>query len=455
MKYLKLVSRRSFLGAGVTTAAAAALAPLIPMTERKAESAGFPKRLFLVFYNGGSVISQDWPVGGETDFTFPSLVEFFTPFKNQMIILRNLRRGMDGSHGSHQGGTGGVWSGQRTLAASGTGPWMTGPSIDQIIINKVKQPTQFPTIALDVQLEEGFNLRSRTRFDQTGTFVPGEQDPAAAFDRIFTDGIVSISSDPKLAERLRNERRSVLDLVNDDLAKLSTRVGGQDKVRIDQHLESLRSIEARLSPGMGGSSDIIFKPPTKGDFPKMDFLANDNYPKVGKMHMDLLVAALASDRTRIPTLQWSQGNGCKMFTWVGVKGQHHALTHGGVTTPSLDKINQYHFSQHAYLMGQLQAVKEGSSSLLDNTLVVFANELHDGNSHSPDPSQVFMAGSGGGYFKTGRHIIYSPVDKSVSGKAATPNHSQLLVSLCQYMGVETNQVADPTIGPPGPLAMLK
>src|SRR3954447_16574563 len=206
-----------------------------------------------------------------------------------MIILRNLRRGMDGSHGSHQGGTGGVWSGQRTLAREGAGPWMSGPSIDQIIVNKVKQPTQFPTIALDVQLEEGFNLRSRTRFDQTGTFVPGEQDPAAAFDRIFTDGIVSISSDPKLAERLRNERRSVLDLVNDDLAKLSTRVGGQDKVRIDQHLESLRSIEARLSPGMGGSLDIIFKPPTKGDFPKMDFLANDNYPKVGKMHMDLLV----------------------------------------------------------------------------------------------------------------------------------------------------------------------
>src|SRR4051812_26674374 len=221
------ISRRSVL-AGLSGAAAAAMSPFVPITERRANAAGLPKRLFLVYYSGGAVISQDWPVGGETDFTFPSLVEFFTPFKNQMIILRNLRRGMDGSHGSHQGGTGGVWSGQRTLAASGTGPWMTGPSIDQIIINKVKQPTQFPTIALDVQLEEGFNLRSRTRFDQTGTFVPGEQDPAAAFDRIFTDGIVSISSDPKLAERLRNERRSVLDLVNDDLAKLSTRVGGQD-----------------------------------------------------------------------------------------------------------------------------------------------------------------------------------------------------------------------------------
>jgi hypothetical protein len=362
---------------------------------------------------------------------------------------------MDGSHGSHQGGTGGVWSGQRTLAAQGTGPWMTGPSIDTIITDKIKQPTPFATLPLDVQLEEGFNLRSRTRFDLKGNFIPGEMDPSAAFDRIFSDGITAPTSDPKLAERLRNERRSVLDLVNDDLSKLATRMGGQDKVRMQQHLEAVRSIEQRLTPGMAGGSGLTFTQPVKADYPKIDFLANDNYPKVGKMHMDLLVAALASDRTRLPSLQWSQGNGCKMFNWVGVKGEHHALTHQGVTTPSLDKINQFHFTQHAYLMGQLMNIKEGNSNLLDNTLVVFANELHDGYTHSPDPSQVFMAGSGGGYFKTGRHIIYPPVDKSVSGRAAMPNHSQLLVSLCQYMGVDTNQVADPTIGPPGPLAMLK
>src|SRR5256885_2463104 len=178
MKYLKLLSRRSFLGAGVTTAAAAALSPFVPITERKAEALGaFPKRLFLVFYNGGSVISQDWPVGDETNFTFPSLVDCFTPFKSQMIFLKNMRRGMDGSHGCHQGGAGGLWTGQRTLAAQGPGPWMTGPSIDAIITTKNKQPTQFQTIPLDVQLEEGFNLRSRTRFDLQGNYVAGEMDP--------------------------------------------------------------------------------------------------------------------------------------------------------------------------------------------------------------------------------------------------------------------------------------
>jgi hypothetical protein len=460
MTHLK-ITRRSILRSTLSAAAATAVSPFFPISERRANAqGGLPKRLFLVFYNGGYAISQDWPVGTETNFTFPSLVDCFTPVKSQMIILKNMRRGMDGSHGSHQGGTGGLWTNQSTVTAQGPGPMMKGPSIDRMIMNKIKQPTTFQSLDLDVQLEEGNNLRSKTRFDMGGNPIQGEMDPSAAFDRIFTDGIVNVMTgggpvDPKVAERMRAERKSVLDIINEDLTKLGSRMGGQDKARVDQHLEAVRSIEQRLSPGMGGANGLMFKAPVKSDYPKMDFLANDNYPKVGKLHMDLLVAGLASDRARIANLMWSQGNGCKRFTWAGVTGQHHSLTHGGVTTPQLDKINQYHFQQHAYLISAMMSVKEGNGTMLDNTVMAFGNELHDGNSHNPDPSMVFLAGSGGGYFKTGRYLEYGPVDKGVSGRSATPNHSQLLVSLCQYMGLDVNAVGDPAIGPGGTLARLR
>jgi hypothetical protein len=448
-------TRRSVLK-GLSAGTAAALSPFLPLSERRAEAQGGPpKRLVLVFYSGGAKISQDWPVGGETDFTFPSMVASLAPFKNQLIYLRNLRRGMDGSKGAHQGGTGGVWTGQRALANQGPGPWMTGPSINQIIVDKVKQPTPFATIDLDNMSEDQGNLRSKCLFDLKGNPIGGEQDPSRAFDRLFTNGVSLPNADPKVAERLRNERKSVLDLVTEDLNGLKTRMSGQDKVRMEQHLDALRSIEARLTPSNAGSTGLTFKAPTKADYPKVEFLKNDNYPMIGKMHNDLLVASLASDRSRMLTMQWSQGNGDIIYNWLGVKGEHHALTHGGVTTPALDKINQFHFEQFAYLLAQMSSIKEGNGTLLDNSVVVFANELHDGNTHSPDPSLTFMAGSGGGYFKTGRHIIYPPVNKGISGKAATPNHTQLLVSLCQYMGVETNVVADPSIGPPGPLERLR
>jgi hypothetical protein len=456
MHHLK-ITRRSILRSTLSAAAATAIAPLFPISERRANAqGGLPKRLFLVFYNGGYAISQDWPTGTETDFTFPSLVDCFTPVKQHMIILKNMRRSMDGSHGSHQGGAGGLWTNQKTVTAQGPGAMMTGPSIDRLIMNKFKQPTTFQSLDLDVQLEEGNNLRSKTRFDMMGNPIQGEMDPSAAFDRIFTDGIVMVAgADPKAAERLRAERKSVLDIVHEDLDKLGKVMGGQDKKRVDQHLEAVRSIEQRLSPGNSGSSGLTFKAPVKGDYPKMDFLFNDNYPKVGKLHMDLLVAGLASDRARIANLMWSQGNGCKRFTWAGVTGQHHALTHGGVTTPALDKINQYHFQQHAYLIAAMASVKEGNGTMLDNTVMAFGNELHDGNSHSVDPSMVFLAGSGGGYFKTGRNLDFGPVNKGVNAHTATPNHSQLLVSLVNYMGMDINQVGDPSMGPAGPLPRLK
>jgi hypothetical protein len=459
-KYIN-VSRRSFLGSALTSAGAAAVSPFLPISERKAqaqEGGAFPKRLVLVFWSGGAVMSQDYPTGGETDFSFPPLASSLAPFKEKLIFFRNLRRGYDGSKGAHQGGTGGLWTNGKMVGKEGPGPWCSHPSINQLIVNKKPQPTPFQSIDLDIQSEDQGNLRSKPLFDMQGNPMSKEQDPSRAFDTIFTDGVslpTGGNADPALAERLRNERRSVLDVINQEISGLRGRMGGQDKARLDGHLEALRSIERRLTPSNAVANGITFKPPTKADFPKIEYLANDNYPKIGKMHTDLAVAALASDRARVLTLQWSQGNGDIIYTWLGVKGEHHALTHGGVTTPSLDKINEFHIQQFAYMLGQMEAVKEGNGTLLDNTVVVFGNEVHDGHTHTPDPSLVFMAGSGGGHFKTGRHIIYPAVNKGISGKAATPNHSQLLVSLCQYMGLEVNAVGDPSIGPGGPLALLR
>lgn len=448
------ISRRSLFRASLSGAATAALSSLLPISQKRVEAAPLPKRLLMVYWGGGSAVSQDWPVGGETGWTLPPLVSSLDPFKQKMIVFKNLRRGMDGSQGAHQGGTGGVWTGARMIAKTGPGPWSSGPSINNIIISKVPQPVPFPSFDLDVMSEDQNNLRSKCLFDLKGVPIGGEQDPSRAFDRGFTDGVTAPTGDPKLGERLRAERRSILDIVSHDLKTIQARMGGQDRQKVEQHLTHLRSIEQRLTQGNAAAAGTAFKMPTKADFPKIDFLANDNYPQIGKMHMDLAVAALASDRTRIATVQFSQGNGDIIYNWLGVKGEHHALTHQGETTPSLDKINEFHFKQFAYLLGKMDSVQEGDRTLLDNTVVVIANENHDGHSHSPDPSQAFLVGSGAGYFRTGRHIVFPPKAGGSSGRTATPNHSQLLVSLCRYMGAEIDQVGDPGISPAGQLTAL-
>jgi hypothetical protein len=148
------LSRRSMLRTSLGGAATAALSAFLPLSERRAEAQALPKRLMLVYWCGGAVVSQDWPIGGEYDWTLPPLVSAMDPFKKQMIVFKNLRRGMDGSQGSHQGGTGGVWSVARMVGKQGPGPWASHPSINNLIIDKVPQPVPFPTFDLDCQSED-------------------------------------------------------------------------------------------------------------------------------------------------------------------------------------------------------------------------------------------------------------------------------------------------------------
>jgi hypothetical protein len=454
------LSRRSFLGAGAATA----LAPFIPVLEERAYADALPKRLLLFFWSGGIGVNQYIPTGTETDFTFAPIASSLQPWAKKLIVFGNLRRAQDNSRGSHQAGTAGVWTAAR-MNGPGTGPWVSSPSIDQLIAQMVPQPTALPTLELDIQSRDAGNLRGNTIYDVNGRPVRGEQDPGRAFDRLFTDGVtIPTGMDPNAAEKtgemLRARRRSVLDLVKGELTTLGGRLGGQDRRKLEQHLENVRTAELRLNAPVGGGGIAGFKPPTRDSLPKLDFTANDSFPMVGTAHLDLAVAALAADRTRIVNMQWAQGNSSIAYRWVGVTGGHHAITHQGDNAKGLDEIRRYYYEQFASLLARMDSIKEGNGTLLDNSLVVFANEFVSGMNHDTDPWPVILAGGGGGRFKTGRFINFPlagngprlfPGDEAAG---AGPSQTQLLTSICHYMGANVPRVGDPSLGPAGPLAAL-
>ncbi|SRR6266540_1093372 len=443
-------TRRNLIQSALGAGAVAALTPFLPVLEAEAQLAPARKRLVLIFWSGGTTVSQAWPTGTETDFKFPPIMASLEPFKSKLVVFKNMRRKNDYSQGAHQAGTAGTWTSARMLAKEGPNPWTSGPSLDRFIASKVPQPTVFPTLDLDCQSEDGENLRSKTLFDLQGRPIQGEQDPSRAFDRIFTDGVVSGGTDPALAERLRAERRSILDVVRTDLTSLQSRMSGQDRIKMDQHLQALRATEQRLSPGSTSGGTITL---TKDQFPKIDFLANDNFPQIAKLHMDLLVGSLVADRSRIISLQFSQGNGDIMYRWVGVQDEHHALTHKVADDPRLDRIHEWYYQQFAYLLGKMNAIPEGNGTLLDNCVVCIANEMIDSYKHISDPWPIIMAGNGGGYFKTGRFLAY-PDPAAGAPNTSSPNHSQFLVSIANYMGAQVDRVGDETMGPSGPLPGL-
>src|SRR5439155_2743701 len=155
---------------------------------------------------------------------------------------------------------------------------------------------------------------------------------------------------------------------------------------------------------------------------------NDNMPRISKMQIDLLVNSFANDFARVGTLQFTNSVGQAKMRWVGVNEGHHELSHepdsNEKAMEKLRKINKWYCEQLAYLAKRLSETPEpgGSGTLLDNTLIVWTNELGKGSSHTLDNIPFVLVGNGLD-FRMGRSIKYPKV-----------SHNRLLMSLAHGMG---------------------
>jgi hypothetical protein len=183
--------------------------------------------------------------------------------------------------------------------------------------------------------------------------------------------------------------------------------------------------------------------------PTIDYKANDSFPAIGKAQMDLLVMAMACDLTRVGTVQWERSVGDVRFTWLGADRGHHSLSHDpdsmADSVEMLTKINVWYAEQLAYLMTRMGSIKEGAGTMLDNTLILWCNELSRGNAHSHPDMPFVLAGGAGGAIKMGRLLRY--------GSTPSVHHNNLLVSIMNAMGLPDQTFGDPRYCT-GPLAGL-
>jgi hypothetical protein len=245
--------------------------------------------------------------------------------------------------------------------------------------------------------------------------------------------------------RIQAERKSVLDAVIGQYTRLNPKLGATDKVKVDEHLSNIRDLENRLTAPLAVGASCA-----KPAAPTIDYKANDNFPAIGKLQMDLLVMAMACDLARVGTVQWERSVGDVRFTFVDatITRGHHDMSHdpdtNTATQEMLTKINVFYAQQLNYLIEKLKAVPEGSGgTMLDSTLILWCNELSTGNAHSHNPMPFVLAGHAGGALRTGRYL------KAASN---TP-HNNLLVSCMNLMGVAGTTFGNPAYCT-GPLANL-
>ncbi len=415
--------RRSLLqGLGIGLVAAPFL-NLLSAPRTRAE--GPAARRLIVFFSPNGTIPQHWhPEGTESDFSFPagSILAPLTAVKDRLIVVQGLDFfGAD----NHEGGMAAMLT-----ASGGAQDESGGMSIDQYVAGKIGQESRFASLEFGVQTSAwGAGIQTRMSYSGPGAHVSPDDDPAHVYGRLFGD----FMGGDDAAAALRARRQRVVDLLVDEASALRSRLGAEERPKLDAHLEALAKVEKGL---MGGSG--CTPPDAPGAFNIGD---NASFPGITTAQIDMMVTALACDMTRVASLQCSHTVSPTVPTWLDIADGHHSLSHiddanvAGVA--QFVKAEQWFAEQFAYLVQRLADTDEadGTGSMLDNSVVVWAKEMGDSRLHTCKGVPFVLAGGAGGRWKTGRYL-----------KFAGESHGKLLLSLCQAMGLGNTTFGNPMVG---------
>ncbi len=443
------INRRTFLR-GVGLGSAALTLPLLGADPIRA-AGEFPKR-FVVFFSPNGTVRENWsPDGTETDFTLSRILDPLTPHKSDVVVLEGLDITIiSGAPGDgHQQGMGQILTANELNLGDTMGgcdscapvSLASSISIDQRIANAIGTDTARRSFEFGINAPEHEDVWTRMCYRGSEQALPPQSDPAAAFRALFAD--VFVDPDPfGEAERAAWRHRQVVDFAHREYTSIRDRLGTDDRARIEAHIEGLDDIARRLdNPTSIGAACVI----PEEDGTGIDYRLTENYPMVGQLQMDMLVSAFACDVTRVASLQWDHSVGNQTFPWLGITTGHHTISHEeDITNPRelLTQINTWYAEQLAYLIQKMKDVPEGGGTMLDNTAIVWVNELGDGASHTRSDIPIVLAGSAGGHYRTGRYLSYD-----------RQPHSDLWVTMCQAYGIDTSTFGNPSYCN-GPLARL-
>jgi hypothetical protein len=420
--------------------------PLLDAMSARAQTASPPTRFIAVFNPCGNVAANWTPTGTETSFQLSPILAPLQPHVSKCLFLAdvNMESTYHGPGEGHMMGMAGLLSGTELQAGNlftdGSGTpagWGGGISIDQEIAKHIAPGTRFTSLELGVQVAVD-DVWGRISYLGPGQPLPPENNPVNVFNRVFA-GVTGGSTPPGPTFRDK-ARTSVLDLVQEDLQSVSSRLGTNDKLKLDAHLTAIRSLEQRLQV-LTTTATTCTKPGTP---PTLDVMADSNYPQIGQLQTDLLVAALACDLTRVGTIQWSYSRSYTYPTFIGISDGHHDLSHktDATSLQKLTTINTWYSTQFASLLAKLDAIQEGGGTLLDHTVIFWGNELNDGAAHTRRSMPFVLAGGGSGRLRPGRFL-----------KCGGANHNNLLVSCLNACGVPATTFGNPAYCS-GPLANL-
>ena len=389
------------------------------------------KRFFAGFFAYGVPMPNDdasdrlengwFPVGTGKDYVAPEMHQCIMPLRDKITFLSGL------SHPSMR----------TTSAHKGADYFLTGAnilktydkqtiSIDQHVAQTLGHDTRFESMVLSSFGGVNRPYRSSTlSFDRAGRPIPALNKPAEIFRRMFGGNTA--------AERnTLASRGSVLDEILSEAKDLNRRLSANDRRKMDEYLSSVREVEKMTERAVQWQDT----PKAKVDSKNIDLSVNVTSPREYLTVMyDLMVLAFQTDTTRVASFQTAceEGGLTDRFpSALGLRNHAHNLSHEKKNYANVAKYIGFLNELHANFIKKLDAIQEGNSTLLDNTLCFYG--CATSKTHRATNYPIILSGGKNMGFAHGSHLNYS--DKVPL--------SNLFVTISNQLSRPTEKFADST-----------
>ncbi len=431
-------------GAGVTLGLPW-LEAMVPGSARAASAAAKnPVRMAMLYMPNGVNVSAWTPEGQGREFTLSPTLAPLQDFKKDLVVVSNLWNEATKGGDGHYVKEAAILT-CTTIKKTQGADLGNGVSMDQVAARRLAGETPLASlelgvtpVAVGVDAVVGYTriYGSHIAWSSPTTPLARELNPRAVYERLFRATSAPQGTSSEMDTLL-------LDRVQGDAKRLRAQVGSADRLRLDEYMSVMRSLEERVQ--RAGA-------PTRGSWKPRAVInpkaAPTDHPHDHAEHvrlmLDMIAVAFQSDTTRVSTFMFGNAVSNVSFRFLpDVTAGHHDVSHHQKDADKLRQyqvINRWHIEQYAYLLRKLQNMREGDSTVLDNSMILFGSALSDGNQHNPHRLPLVLAGKGGGRIETGQHLVY----------AEDSPLANLYVSMLDVMGTPVERFADST----GPLAGL-
>jgi hypothetical protein len=398
-----------------------------------------PLRMGIFTVTGGTVL-ESWKMKEDGPLTrLPSILKPLDFARDDMLLVAGLaHNGHSENLNGHENCAFKHLTGA-PKAGKAAGRRYASISVDQAAARVAGAETFLPSLEFGLS-----NHETQYSFRSVDEPVPYEDDPRLVFDRMFRGRKPVVPNWQRRAaaaagQAVRdsaptdNYERSVVDAVSAEAKTLRSKLGAADQQKLDQYLDSVRSLESRVERLEARlrleAADLKDPGPSKLVSPLLPdrklpmhrikhhiYSDPEKHAEYIRVMSDLWVLAFQTDSTRVATL--AIGDDGAMFpgvVTVGYETHCHTLEHQGnagrpedadpISREALRQIHVWYTTLFAEAIRKMKSIDEGAGTLLDNCMLLYTSYMADGG-HGTHDYPILLAGKAGGTLKTGRQISF-------------------------------------------------